>query len=170
MTEQVKFYYHAPVVDGFDNERFATSSIRLTKRDVRTPFTDPVSGDALDDMKFTVACERVLVSEFDSIDALSDSFQDRWNLDLQGVVDGFYAKTFTHPDYQGAAAEAMAAGDYEAAAKAAQQAIDEYKFNVKKERATVTKAEAAEVKGLKAKAAELGLSIEELIERASQLG
>ena len=169
MAETIKFYYHAPVVDGFDNEKFATSSIRLTKRDVRTPFTDPVSGEQLDDMKFTVCCERVQVKDYSDVNELSDAFKDRWNLDLQGVVDGFYAKTFTHPDYQGAAAEAMAAGDYEAAAKAAQQAIDEYKYNVKKERATVTKAEAAEVKGLKAKAAELGLSIEELIERASQL-
>lgn len=162
-----KFYYNAPVVEGFENEHFATTSVKLTKKDVALPIT--VNGEDFDDQKFTPCCKREVVTEHDSLESLDSALKERWNGGLQDILDIAYAAIFTRPDYQQEAKEAIEANDYEAAAKAAQNAIDEYKLNVKKERKTVTKAQAQKVNSLEAKAAELGITLDELIARASAL-
>jgi hypothetical protein len=161
------YQYVAPVVADFDNERYATANISLNADSVEGV---DLAGEHFDGMKFTVCCPREQVANHGSIESLSDALKDRWNLDLQGVLDVFYSAAFTRPNYKANAKEAIEAQDWEKAHQVAQASIDDDQFNVRKAPAEkVTKAEVQELKGLKALAEAKGMTLEQLIAAAKEL-
>ena len=166
MAKETKNYYYVPsIVSGFNNEDFATSNISLGADNVDG--TDP-AGNPYDGMKFVVACEKVKV-DGQTTEEISNQLKEQWNLDLTGALDVFYSAVFTRPNYKAAAKDAIEAGNWEAAHQAAQTAIDEYKFNVRKARKTIDKATAQRLSAIEAKAASLGISTDELLERIAAM-
>lgn len=165
--KKAKTYYYVPApVEGFNSEDFATSNISLNAENVGG--TDP-AGESYDGTKFTVACERLRV-EGKTTEEISAALSERWNLDLQGALDVFYSAVFTRPNYKGAAKEEIEAGNWEEAHQLAQQAIDDYQFNVRKTRKTVDKATMQRISALEAKAQALGITADELLERIASMG
>lgn len=161
-----KYFYHTSPAANFQGT-WPTSNISLGAED--EPYTD-VAGETYDGQKFVLAIEKVMLSEM-SKEEIANYFQERWNLSLDEMFDQWCTFAFTKPSYKTLpdVKKLIDAGDLEGAHVAAQKAIDEYRFNVRKERVTVSKAEAQEVKGLKALAAKLNISFEELCERAAQM-
>jgi hypothetical protein len=161
----VKVYRHEPaLVEDFTNERYATSGISLGAEGAEGV---DLAGESYDGKKFTIVIKKITVPE--TTEQLSELLRERWNLDVVGMLDVFYTAAFTRPNYKQAAKAAIEKEDWDEAHRLAQQEIDEFRFNTKRARTAVTKAEVQELKGLKALAAKLGLSMEQLIENAANL-
>ena len=168
--KKAKVYnYAAASISGFVNDDYVVSNISLGADEV--PGTD-AAGEPFDGTKFSVGVKRFKISEFDSISDLDAAVRERFAADdetdvgLQYALDGFLTQIMTRPNYKASAKEAIEAGDYEEAHRIAQDLLDNYRVGRRKAVGPTMKAKVAKLSALENKAQELGITYEELIERA----
>lgn len=175
-TKKAKVYnYAAAPIEGFVNDDYVVSNISLGADNV--PGTD-AAGEPYDGTKFAVAQKRFKLTEIFSeeelavIKKLDALIAERYAADdsivfgTQELLDTGQMQIFTRPAYKTAAKSAIDEGNWEEAHRMAQEAIDCYRVGRRTTAGPTQKAKIQKLSALEKKAQELGITYEELIERA----
>lgn len=166
------YQYAQPPIENFIAADYVTSDIALG---LQNEAGVDEAGVKFDGTKHTVAIKRFMADavlateEGKELDALiKERFSDECG--LQNLLDTSLVNICTRVPYKERAKEAIDAGDWEAAHKAAQTALDDYRVGRRKVIGESMKAKVKKASALEAKAQSLGITMDELLERAAQLG
>jgi len=159
------YAYAQPPIEDFVADNYVVSNLSLGAQDI--PGTD-AAGEPFDGTKHQVAIKRFTITDDSTVADLNAALAERFgeDCDLQYAIDAFCTHIMTRPNYKSFCEEEIASQDFDAAHKKAQELLDNYRVGRKASTGTAVKAKVKKVSALEKRAQELGISYDELIERA----
>jgi len=159
------YQYAAPPIKDFVAEDYIVSNLSLGADTI--PGTDE-AGKPFDGTKYSVACKRFMVGEDSTVETIETEIKARFSTEcsLQYALDSFLTGIMTRPNYKAHAKDEIEAEDFDKAHEMAQDLLDNYEVGRRKSVGPTMKAKVAQVGAAEKKAAELGISYDELLARA----
>ena len=162
------YQYAKPPIENFIADDYVVSNLSLGAESI--PGTDE-AGQPFDGTKHQVAVRRFKVTNGVTVEEINNRLKERFGeaCDLQYALDTFNTAIMTRPGYKTFVAEEIAAQDFDTAHRKAQELLDNYRVGRKASVGASVKVKVKKISALEKKAEALGISYDELIERAMSI-